>query len=439
MHRRFLSSSVTSARPRAASRQAAVRLVLTAWLALVPLVPAPAPRAQSIAATVGDVLPPWSPGTLDIHQVVTGRGNAAFSQFPDGTTLLVDAGDAGETEFASQRPDVSRTPAQWLARYIAHMLRGRDQQIDYAVVTHFHPDHMGRITGTEPVSQFGDYRLRGLTELAEQLPIARLIDRGWPSYDYLTPAPSDQMFVNYRRFVAAQTGRGRLTMMRAEPGSAAQIVPLRDRAAHSSFSVRIVSANDRVWTGQGDAATVRFPALDRIAVADDRPNENMASVTLQVRYGAFSYFTGGDMPGYPVPGAPAWHDLETAIAAAIGPTDVHVVNHHGSIESANPVWLATLRSRVLIVPAWAATHPSPDVLKRLLSPRLYDGPRDVFVTVLREQTKATIGARAGQVASDHGHIVVRVEPGGARYRVYVLDDTTERFTIRSVHGPYESR
>ena len=43
----------------------------------------------------GDVLPAWVPGTLDIHQIVTGRGNAAFMMFPDGTTLLLDAGDAG--------------------------------------------------------------------------------------------------------------------------------------------------------------------------------------------------------------------------------------------------------------------------------------------------------------------------------------------------------
>jgi hypothetical protein len=50
----------------------------------------------------GDVLPAWVPGTLDIHQIVTGRGNAAFMMFPDGTTLLLDAGDAGDTERATQ-------------------------------------------------------------------------------------------------------------------------------------------------------------------------------------------------------------------------------------------------------------------------------------------------------------------------------------------------
>jgi len=81
---------------------------------------------QAAPFKTGDLLPAWSPGTLDIHQIVTGRGNANFMTFPDGTTVLVDAGDQGETEFASQRPDASRTPAQWIARYIRHMEQAAD-------------------------------------------------------------------------------------------------------------------------------------------------------------------------------------------------------------------------------------------------------------------------------------------------------------------------
>jgi hypothetical protein len=169
-----------------------------------------------------------------------------------------------------------------------------EPRIDYAVLTHFHPDHMGAIAGTGPVSRNGGYRLRAARQL---------------------------------------------TMMRAQAGSAAQIVALRK--PDPAFSVRIVSVNDRVWTGEGDTTKVRFPSLDAIALADDRPTENMTSVTLRIKYGAFDYFTGGDMPGYPVPGAPAWHDLESDVARAIGPTDVHVVNHHGSIEEDERLFLLT--------------------------------------------------------------------------------------------------
>jgi beta-lactamase superfamily II metal-dependent hydrolase len=387
-------------------------------------------------AAPGDTLPAWTAGTLDIHQIATGRGNSALTIFPDGTTLLVDAGDAGETPYAGQRPNASRTPGQWLARYVRTMLAGRDIALDYALLTHFHPDHMGRITGTEPMSAHGDYRLSGITQIAEDIPIRRLVDRGWPNYAYLPP-PTDAMFTNYRRFIAAQTGATRMTMVGAEAGSTTQIVPVHGGTA-VPFEARIVSVNDRVWTGQGTATAVRFPALESIAAPEDRPTENMCSVTLRLTYGAFTYFTGGDMPGYPVPGAPAWHDTETAVARAIGPTDVHVVNHHGSLEEENLFWLATLKSRVMVVPAWSATHPSPDVLKRMLSRRVYPEERDIFVSLFRPETKAAIGARATQVASDHGHIVIRVEPGGARYWVFVLDDTSEDYHVLSVHGPYSS-
>ena len=98
--------------------------------------------------------------------------------------------------------------------------------------------------------------------------------------------------------------------------------------------------------------------------------------------------------------------------------------------------LRTVDYRALILPAWAPTHPSPDVLKRILATRVYPKPRDVFVTMLRpasakataaadqpplklrrsteafceggsiceggHATRDTIGARATQVASDHG-------------------------------------
>jgi len=78
------------------------------------------------------------------------------------------------------------------------------------------------------------------------------------------------------------------------------------------------------------------------------------------------------------------------------------------------------------------------VLKRLLNRRIYDDPRDIFVLEFRDETKAAIGPRAEQVASDHGHVVVRVAPGGASYQVFVLDDRTESYAVLSTHGPYTS-
>ena len=38
-------------------------------------------------------LPEWEEGILDIHHISTGRGDATYFIFPDGTAMLLDAGD----------------------------------------------------------------------------------------------------------------------------------------------------------------------------------------------------------------------------------------------------------------------------------------------------------------------------------------------------------
>src|SRR5580704_16039401 len=157
---------------------------------------------------IGAALPPWTPGTLDIHQISTGRGNSALFVLPDGTTLLVDAGAAGsgipETD---PHPDASRSPGAWIARYVQRHLPAGANGLDYALITHFHADHMGQLVATSPMARAGDYRLAGITEVDEALPIRTLLDRGWPDYTY--PAPfSDETMANYRRFLEARRKSG---------------------------------------------------------------------------------------------------------------------------------------------------------------------------------------------------------------------------------------
>ena len=38
-------------------------------------------------------LPKWEKGYLDIHHINTGRGSCAFLILPDGTNMMIDAGD----------------------------------------------------------------------------------------------------------------------------------------------------------------------------------------------------------------------------------------------------------------------------------------------------------------------------------------------------------
>jgi beta-lactamase superfamily II metal-dependent hydrolase len=405
-----------------------------AILALSPLLLA----GPAVAQVIGDPLPAWMPGTLDIHQISTGRGNCTFFVLPDGTTMVVDAGElSGDSpRFAPARPDGSRPAGEWLARYIRHMHpRGSSPTIDYALLTHFHGDHMGTVASDSPLAASGAYRLTGITRVGDEIPIRKILDRGWPDYAY--PSSHENETVrNYRAFVKWQQQNNGLVPERFRPGRNDQIVLVNEPDTYPSFEVRNVMATGEIWTGAGSATRHHFPAID--AADAVRPTENMSSLGFRLRYGRFDYFTGGDIPGIALEGQPDWYDVETPVAQAVGPVDVSVLNHHGYMDSQNAYFVTTLRPRVWILPVWDSAHPTHRVYYRLQSTFLYPGPRDVFATNIHEANRLVV-VGLDRLKSDRGHVVVRAAPGGERYHVVNLDDSAETYTVTAVYGPYESR
>src|SRR5688572_9829679 len=81
--------------------------------------------SSMLAQEVGQLLPPWQTGYLDIHHINTGHGDAAFYIFPDGTTMLLDAGEmdptsprANSPRNAKLHPNSSKRAYEWIADYI---------------------------------------------------------------------------------------------------------------------------------------------------------------------------------------------------------------------------------------------------------------------------------------------------------------------------------
>lgn len=397
-------------------------------------------------------LPDWSPGYLDIHHINTGRGDAAFFIFPDGTTMLFDSGDL-DTRHAENwrplkiveaRPDDSKTAGGWIVHYIRQVMPGdRPAKLNYALISHFHSDHYGALTESSRRSDNGAYFLTGITEVGDLIPIETLVDRYDPGY----PEPAQvrdsyqqqDTYRNYLEFIEYHRAHGKLQRQPLDPGSNQQITLQYARSAYPGFSVRNVKANSIIWTGEGDETFEYFKAEDMLT-GNMHFNENPLSLAVKINYGNFDYFTGGDMTGAQELGEPYWFDVETPVAEAVGEVDVLTLNHHGNRDATNANFLKALRPRVIVQQSWISDHPGGEVVHRMISRYLYPDPRDLFATNMLEEIKTAVGPwLTNAYKSMQGHIVVRVLPGGKEYFVYILDDSSELPSVSVRYGPYRSR
>lgn len=400
----------------------------------------------------GQQLPEWEPGFLDIHHINTGRGDAAFMVFPDGTTLLVDAGDMSETHprttssrNAKLLPNRSKTAPEWIVDYIDQFIpKGQKRQLDYALITHYHDDHFGEMDSLRKIAP-GGYQLTGIMEVGTLIPIKKLIDRGFESPINLKDAKvqSEERFSKdaygmiptlkeYWKFITFQSKTVGLENEALKVGHTDQIVLKNTPNIYPEFSVRNLFSNGVIWTGEDTNTHALFQA-------GEYPGENPLSNGIRIDYGKFNYYTGGDISGIDGFGQTDMNALESHVAPIIGPVDVATLNHHGNRDSQNPYYVRTIRPRVWIQQNWTADHPGEEVLRRITSKTLYPGERDIFSTIMLQGTKDVIGGRLDQYKSQEGHIVVRVYNHGNNYDIYVLNDTSEEREIRTKYGPYKAR
>ncbi len=383
---------------------------------------------------VGDVLPGWTEGYLDIHHINTGKGESSFFILPDGTTMLVDAGATSRPKprVTDARPNESRTPGEWISRYILHYLQGTPQKkLNYIFLTHFHDDHMGARTSEKKTSAGGDYYLTGITEVGDNIPFDKIVDRGWPEYNW----PSEQLagnLDNYIRFVKWKVEKQNATAERFMAGRNDQFVLVNQPVKYSNFEIRNIASNGHVWTGTGNNERNHFPTPESLDTSE-YPGENQVSCAFRLSYGKFDYFNGGDI----TTGAPgSWRDIETPVGLVTGPVDICIANHHAYYDAMGASFLQAVRPRVHIILSWAPSHPSPSVIARMMSTWTYPGPRDAFSTNIMEETHTVIGSHIDNMKSRQGHIVIRVNPGGDSYMIYILDDSEENFKVTGIHGTY---
>lgn len=388
---------------------------------------------------IGKVLPDWQEGQLDIHAINTGRGECTLLIFPDGTTMLVDAASSliSTTDAIPPppaKPNATAVSGQTISNYVTHFVDKASKKLDYVMPTHWHADHMGEYDTSLPQHSSGQFRMGGITQVGANIRVDKIIDRGYPDYNY--PKDILSASVNMRNYVnfinwAKQTYNA--TAEKFDVGSAEQIVLRRNAAKYSNFQVRNIVGNGYVWTGSGKQARNTLPE-DINELINANPNENILSLGFHLKYGQFDYFTAGDLQ-YNGRSTYGWMDIERPVAEVMGPVEILKANHHATDNCNSDVFLNKLKPKAVIVHTWRDVQPNPTTVQRM-----FDANPDcqIFTTNLTDANKARLGQQLAKFKSTSGHIVVRVDPGGDKYTIYVLNDTDEKYIVQRALGPYNS-
>lgn len=211
---------------------------------------------------------------LEIHVINVGQGLSVYVEGPTGTRLLVDGANPGDGN-SIVRP---------------YLLSQGVTDLDYAVCTHWHTDHMG---GLDEVFN-GGFK-----------PNVAAYDRGDVN------KPSNPEVTGYMNAVSGVR----------QIATIGQLIPLGGGA-----TAQITTINGQYLTGSVDPTS-------------SSQEENSRSISLVVRYGDFDCYIGGDVTGN-ADGSTA--NVEGPSALAIGRCEVAISAHHGSPTSSSGAVVAAI-------------------------------------------------------------------------------------------------
>ena len=416
---------------------------------------------------VGNVLPAWQDGYLDIHSINGGRGEAFYYIFPDGTTMLVDAAgappaelhDYGDSQGVPSKPSVNMSNGAVIVNYIKHFAPSvAGGRLDYFMTSHYHGDHIGAwrdnyaAFGWTPFDKDGNkvsevnlnaggFLLNGIAEVGLSIPFDKVLDRGdWskrPSADYYDSGGKKRylLYTNYLDYAARKQGTLRETL---KIGHDDQIVLKHDASKYTTFSVRTLASGGDVWTGNGtEVNTTYLPSAEECAKNHEAwaINENILSNAFMVKYGNFDFFSGGDIQ-FTGKSNYSWKDIELPISKVVKKVEGMKASHHSTANTNSTELLGALKPEFYIAGVWRDVQPNPATLQRVLKA---NPSVRIFTTNLAQSNVATLknaGVDPATFMSTGGHVVVRVLPEGKKYYIFVLDDSNTSYTVKAKFGPF---
>lgn len=330
-----------------------------------------------LAGGVGSAWAGSSDGRLDLYFIDSEGGAATLIVTPNGESVLIDSGypDNGGRDL----------------KRILHVVRdvAKLDDIDHAVVTHWHLDHYGNHAA-----------------LAAEIPIRHFWDRGIPD-NLSEDAKFGERIALYR---AATQNQSQVLQAGQEFEFPSQPLPV---------GVRVLTASREVVPNVGEPN----PFADRHVPAPEDPSDNAASISLLFSFGDFRFLCCGDL---------TWN-LEGQLVTPnnpVGQVDLFMVTHHGLPVSNNPALVLAIDPVVAVMCNGPTKGGHPKTLATLKEVKslqhLYQLHRNVALADHEQTPPEFIANSEPTVNCDGVWVRASVAPDGKSYRVQIGPDGQPR-------------